>query len=143
MLPGICYRLKEDRKNMTNLMRYMGRLELNFKGLHPNPTHYINPYGDEKPVFPPPEGLRGIMFYMMEDMRTGTARPMVVMVGDIVLDTPVAIDYEKHTGDEKRVGPRGKIFATQHARTLLDDIVKINSRLRQESFKVKDAMIGP
>lgn len=70
-------------------------------------------------------------------MRTGTAQPVVVMVEDIVLDKPVSIDYEKHTGEEKRVGPRGKIFATQYARILLEDIAKTNPRLREKLVKIK------
>lgn len=126
---------------MSNFMRYMGRLEINFKGLHPNPTHYINPEGVEKPVFPPPEGLDGIMFYMMEDMRTGTAKPMVVMVEDIVLDAPVVIDYEAHTGDKKRVGPRGKLFATKYTSILLNDIIKANPRLRKQLVEIANSKI--
>jgi len=120
----------------------MGRFEINFEGLCPHPKHYRNPHGVEKPVFPAPEGFRGIMFYMMEKMRTGTAQPVLVMVENIVLDTPVPIDYERHTGYEKRVGPRGKVFTTEYAHTLLDDSIKINPGLQTALIAIKMSRSG-
>lgn len=114
---------------MQHMMRYMGRYEINFKHLQPNQNYYKNLENIYISVFPTPEGFRGITFFMMEDMISGTAKPVLVMIEDIVLKKPFVVDYERHTGKNTRVGPRGKGLSNECAIRILDDAIKANPDL--------------
>jgi hypothetical protein len=122
---------------MVHMMRYIGRYEINFKNLQPNPHYYMNPVNKKIPIPLPPTNFCGIMFYMMEDMTSGRAEPLIVMVENIVLGKPVTIDYKRHTGDEKRVGPRGKKLMNESANNLLDDVINKNPGLKNALASIK------
>lgn len=127
---------------MVHMMRYIGPYEINFKNLQPNPNYYIN-RGNKKIHIPsPPAGFCGIMFYMMEDMTSGRAEPVIVMVENIILYKPVAIDYERHTGDGNRVGPRGKKLMDESANKILDDVIKKNPDLKNAMVSIRQKIPG-
>ena len=72
----------------------------------------------------------GAKFYMMEDMTTGTAKPLLVMIENIKLRVPLPIDYIRRTGTGTRVGPTGKKLAGEFADNLLKDALEANPGLR-------------
>lgn len=126
---------------MEHLMRFLGRFEMNYDKLGPDPTRYFSPQNKEVLVSKPPAAFNGIMFYCMEDMRTRKAIRKVVMVENIKLVNPLVIDQERHT-DGKGLGPRGYYFGDNSARNLMIDIVNSNREQVSELGKIMERFFG-
>ena len=115
---------------MKHIMRWLGRIENNYKDLQPNPTQFITSTRAVASVSPFPSDFEGIRFYCMENMKSGKSIGHVVMVENIKLSPPLLLDYEKHT-DGKRIGPAGCSFGDKSAKTLLIDIAGQNPDQRE------------
>lgn len=121
---------------MEHIIRYLGRFEKNYRSLKPDPKCYKSPDGRDVPLSPCVEVPWGAKFYMMEDMTTGTAKPLLVMIENIKLQVPLPIDYMRHTGTGTRVGPTGKKLAGEFADNLLKDAIEANPGLKTRLIAV-------
>jgi hypothetical protein len=127
--------------NMKNMMRWLGRLENNYRDLRPNPVQFLTIKGSLARVPAFLTDMDGIRFYCMEDVKRGNSDVLVVMVENIKLQVPVLIDPTKHT-DGKRVGPRGCAFGDSSARNLLIDIADNNDDQREAISQIYEKYFG-
>ena len=115
---------------MGHILRYLGRFEKNYRTLKPDAQCYTSPEGRSVPLSPCLDAPWGVRFYMMDDMTKGMARPLLVMIENVKLETPLAIDYARHTGTGSRVGPSGKRLSTEFGENLLKDAIEANPGLK-------------
>ncbi len=120
---------------MKHIVRFVGRYENNFSQFGPNPKYFISAAGIKKEIVPPPAGFNGVMFYLMEDMTSGRAVVLMVMVENIKLENPVEIDKPKHL-DGKGIGPRGSSIGDSSAINLLRDAIETNPSMREKLIVV-------
>jgi hypothetical protein len=126
---------------MKHVMRWLGRLEKNYRNLRPNPVQFVTIKGIWANVPAFPVDMDGIRFYCMEDMSSGKSIHLAVMVEDVKLHGTVLIDYNKHI-EGKKIGPGGCSFGDNSAKNLLIDIADKNDDQREMISQIFEKYFG-
>lgn len=116
---------------MLHGYRYNGAFERNYPRLQPGSTTYLATSGRESELVPWPDGVDGLRVgYMEKKGKKFFAVRLQFEECDLVLDTPLALDAERHLGN-KRLSPEPIVVGDDLVSCLLDDIIATNRQ--QES----------
>jgi len=117
---------------MLHAYRYNGAFERNYPRLEPGATSYVATSGRESPLAPWPAEVDGIRVgYMEKKGKKFFAVRLQFEACDIVLETPLALDAERHLGN-KRLSPKPILIGDDLASCLLDDIIATNRQQEQD-----------
>lgn len=125
---------------MRHALMYHGGFERNRPRLQPGASTFLGSDDAEHQLPPWPSSIDGLRFGYME--KPGK-RFVVVRVlddkEDLVLDNDVLLDFARHLGHGKRLGPEPTIVTDETAAVLLADIMAKNPKQQMQlgNFRVR------
>jgi len=125
---------------MRHALMYHGGFERNRPQLKPGATTFLGSDGAEHQLPPWPSSVDGLRFGYME--KPGKRFVVVRVVDDkedLVLDNDVLLDFARHLGHGKRLGPEPTIVTDETAAVLLADIMAKNPKQQMQlgNFRVR------